>query len=99
MRIQVPPTRKNKKLGRSTLSRGWPKQGLQVLLFWLLTGNLTLENPTNLLVPRPSCSNVGQVRSSQVGSMTPDHHLSEIWVRYWYLYSSNNTGSCHGIVF
>lgn len=24
---------KNKKLGRSTLSRGWPKQGLQVFAF------------------------------------------------------------------
>lgn len=54
------------KLGRSTLSRGWPKQGLQVLLFWLLTGNLTLENPTNLLLPPPTCSNnVGQVKSGR----------------------------------
>lgn len=45
--------KKKQKLGRSTLSRGWPKQGLQVLLFWLLTGNLTLDNPTNLLLPVP----------------------------------------------
>lgn len=52
-----------------------PNRGYRFLLFWLLTGNLTLENSTNLLLP-PTCSNnVGQVKSSQVGSMTPDHHL------------------------
>lgn len=32
-----------------------PNRGYRFLLFWLLTGNLTLENPTNLLLP-PTCS-------------------------------------------